>query len=37
MFDPDYNYGYIKKLNNSDEQKCKGGSGVYYHISYILS
>lgn len=32
---PDDNYGYIKKLSNSDEQKRKGGSGVYYHISYL--
>ncbi|WP_100611219.1 glycosyl hydrolase 115 family protein [Confluentibacter lentus] len=32
---PDDNYGYIKKLSNSEEQKRKGGSGVYYHISYL--
>lgn len=32
---PDDNYGYIKKLSNLDEQKRIGGSGVYYHISYL--
>ena len=32
---PDDNYGYIKRLNNKNEQKRKGGSGVYYHISYL--
>ncbi len=32
---PDDNYGYIKKLSNPDEQKRKGGSGVYYHQSYL--
>ncbi|MCW3806930.1 glycosyl hydrolase 115 family protein [Plebeiibacterium marinum] len=32
---PDDNYGYIKKLGNSEEQKRKGGTGVYYHISYL--
>lgn len=32
---PDDNYGYIKKLSNSEEQKRQGGSGVYYHISYL--
>ncbi|EKU90145.1 hypothetical protein HMPREF9447_02655 [Bacteroides oleiciplenus YIT 12058] len=31
---PDDNYGYLKRLSNKDEQKRKGGSGVYYHISY---
>ncbi len=31
---PDDNFGYIKRLSNKDEQKRKGGSGVYYHISY---
>ena len=31
---PDDNYGYMKRLSNGDEQKRKGGSGVYYHISY---
>lgn len=32
---PDDNFGYIKRLNNKEEQKRKGGSGVYYHISYL--
>ncbi|MGQ1946287.1 glycosyl hydrolase 115 family protein [Geofilum sp. OHC36d9] len=32
---PDDNYGYIKRLSNKDEQKRKGGAGVYYHISYL--
>lgn len=32
---PDDNYGYIKRLSNKEEQKRKGGSGVYYHISYL--
>lgn len=32
---PDDNYGYIKKLSNANEQKRKGGSGVYYHLSYL--
>lgn len=31
---PDDNYGYMKRLSNGDERKRKGGSGVYYHISY---
>lgn len=31
---PDDNYGYIQRLNNADEQKRSGGSGVYYHASY---
>jgi hypothetical protein len=32
---PDDNFGYIKRLSNKEEQKRKGGSGVYYHISYL--
>ncbi|MFI1744357.1 glycosyl hydrolase 115 family protein [Thalassobellus sediminis] len=32
---PDDNFGYIKKLSNSEEAKRKGGAGVYYHISYL--
>lgn len=32
---PDDNYGYIKRLSDENEQKRKGGSGVYYHISYL--
>ena len=31
---PDDNYGYIERLNNEDEEKRPGGSGVYYHASY---
>lgn len=31
---PDDNYGYIKRLSNPQEQTRKGGSGIYYHISY---
>lgn len=31
---PDDNFGYLKRLSNKDERKRKGGSGVYYHISY---
>jgi len=31
---PDDNYGYIHRLNNEQEQKRKGGAGVYYHASY---
>jgi len=32
---PDDNFGYIKRLSNSNEQRRSGGSGVYYHISYL--
>lgn len=32
---PDDNFGYIKKLNTKKESLRKGGSGVYYHISYL--
>lgn len=32
---PDDNFGYIKRLPDADERKRKGGSGVYYHISYL--
>ena len=31
---PDDNYGYIQRLNNEEEKKRPGGSGVYYHASY---
>jgi hypothetical protein len=31
----DDNYGYIKRLSNPEEQKRSGGSGVYYHASYL--
>lgn len=30
----DDNYGYIRRLSNAEEQQRKGGSGVYYHLSY---
>lgn len=30
----DDNYGYMTRLSNADEQKRKGGGGVYYHLSY---
>lgn len=32
---PDDNFGYIKRLSNAEERQRKGGSGVYYHISYL--
>lgn len=31
---PDDNYGYMKRVSNNTEQRRKGGSGVYYHLSY---
>lgn len=30
----DDNYGYMRQLSNPEEQKRKGGAGVYYHTSY---
>jgi hypothetical protein len=30
----DDNYGYIRALSNTEEQKRSGGGGVYYHASY---
>lgn len=30
----DDNHGHIANLSNKEEQKRKGGSGIYYHISY---
>lgn len=30
----DDNYGYIRRLSNKNEQQRKGGSGIYYHLSY---
>ncbi len=30
----DDNYGYIRQLSTSEEQKRQGGSGIYYHASY---
>ncbi len=32
---PDDNFGYIRQFPNAEEQKRKGGFGVYYHISYL--
>ncbi len=32
---PDDNYGYMKRLSNIEEQRRKGGAGVYYHLSYL--
>lgn len=32
---PDDNYGYMKRVSNSDERKRSGHSGVYYHLSYL--
>ena len=32
---PDDNFGYIRQLPNPDERKRPGGSGVYYHLSYL--
>lgn len=31
----DDNYGFIRKLSNPEEQQRSGGSGVYYHLSYL--
>ncbi|WP_235531768.1 glycosyl hydrolase 115 family protein [Sphingomonas sp. Leaf67] len=31
---PDNNYGYIAQLPTPTEQARRGGSGVYYHLSY---
>ena len=32
---PDDNYGYMKRVSNAQERQRKGGSGVYYHLSYL--
>jgi hypothetical protein len=32
---PDDNFGYIRYFPNTEEQRRKGGFGVYYHISYL--
>lgn len=32
---PDDNYGYMKSLPTPEERKRAGGSGVYYHTSYL--
>jgi hypothetical protein len=31
----DDNYGYMKRVSSPEEQKRSGGSGVYYHASYL--
>lgn len=31
----DDNYGYMKRVAKPEEQKRKGGFGVYYHLSYL--
>ena len=31
---PDDNYGYMKRVSNTQEQKRSGQSGIYYHLSY---
>lgn len=31
----DDNYGYITRLSDAEEQKRKGGAGIYYHASYF--
>lgn len=31
---PDDNYGYIQRLDDEQESRRPGGSGVYYHVSY---
>lgn len=32
---PDDNFGYIRQFPTAEEQRRKGGFGVYYHISYL--
>ncbi|HVE55301.1 MAG TPA: glycosyl hydrolase 115 family protein [Pyrinomonadaceae bacterium] len=32
---PDDNFGYIRAFPSAEEQKRRGGFGVYYHISYL--
>ncbi|WP_185236481.1 glycosyl hydrolase 115 family protein [Teredinibacter franksiae] len=34
---PDDNHGYIRQLPNDQERSRSGGSGVYYHLSYLGS
>lgn len=31
----DDNYGYMKRVASPEEQRRSGGSGVYYHLSYL--
>ena len=30
----DDNYGYMTRLSDAEQQRRKGGAGVYYHLSY---
>ncbi|MFV0606231.1 MAG: glycosyl hydrolase 115 family protein [Niabella sp.] len=32
---PDENFGYIRQLSTPEEQKRRGRSGIYYHLSYL--
>ncbi len=32
---PDDNLGYIKRFSNQTEQQRSGGTGIYYHLSYL--
>ena len=32
---PDDNYGYMKRVSNTEERQRTGGAGVYYHLSYL--
>jgi hypothetical protein len=32
---PDDNHGYIRNFATADEQKRRGGFGIYYHLSYL--
>lgn len=32
---PDDNFAYIRQFPTAEEQKRKGGFGIYYHISYL--
>ncbi len=32
---PDENFGYLRQLSTPAEQERSGGSGVYYHLSYL--
>ena len=32
---PDDNFGYIRTFPNDVERKRRGGTGVYYHVSYL--
>jgi len=32
---PDDNYGYMKRVSNTQEQTRGGHSGLYYHLSYL--